>query len=55
MWGRGECEGTLTGLIENKVSNVKGSVSAEASGAARCERLGLGCRTRTSEEDLLSC
>lgn len=44
------------GLIKHGVSNVKGSASAEAFGAARYERIGLGCRrTWTNGGDLLSC
>lgn len=44
------------GLIECGVSNVKGSASAEAFGAARYERVVLGCRrTWRNARDLLSC
>lgn len=43
-------------LIEHGISFVKGSVSAEAFGAARYERAGLGCRrTWRNGRDLSSC
>lgn len=43
-------------LIEHGISNVKGSASEEAFGAARYERVGLGCRrTWRNGGDLSSC
>lgn len=50
---RGEV-GVSRGVDPGPGRPIKGSASAEASGAARCERFGLGCG-RTSGPDLWSC